>query len=57
MKDLTNSNIYRQNILNNRFATERIQEYIGLAGMLFKEEYRFSFFLFITNKSLIFLEN
>lgn len=42
MKDLTNSNIDRQNILNNRFAIERIQEYIGLPGMLFKEEYRFT---------------
>ncbi|MBE9467505.1 MAG: hypothetical protein IMY72_04170 [Bacteroidetes bacterium] len=41
MKDLTNSNIDRQNILNNRFAIERIQEYIGLPGMLFKDEYRY----------------
>ncbi len=42
MKDLTNSNIDRQNILNNRFAIMRIQEYIGLPCMLFKDEYRFT---------------
>jgi len=42
MKDLTNSNIDRQNILNNRFAIMRIQEYIGLPGMLFKDEHRFT---------------
>ncbi len=42
MKDLTNSNIERQNILNNRFALERVQEYIGLPGMLFYDEYRFT---------------
>ena len=42
MKDLTNSNIDRQNILNNRFALDKIQEYIGLSGMLFEGEYRFT---------------
>lgn len=42
MKDLTNSNIDRQNILNNRFALEKIQEYIGLSGMLFEGEYKFT---------------
>lgn len=42
MKDLTNSNIDRQNILNNRFALERIQEYIGISGMLFEGEYKFT---------------
>lgn len=36
MKDLTNSTIDRQNILNNRFALEKIQEYIGIPGMLFE---------------------
>jgi len=29
VKDLTNSNIDRQNILNNRYAITSIQEYIG----------------------------
>ncbi len=42
MKDLTNSIIERQNILNNQYALERIQEYIGLPGMLFEGEYRFT---------------
>lgn len=42
MKDLTNSNIDRQNILNNHYALTQIQEYIGLPGMLFEGEYRFT---------------
>ena len=41
-KDLTNSDIDRQNILNNRFALERIQEYIGFTGIFFEEEYKFT---------------
>lgn len=28
--------------MNNRFAFEKIQEYIGIPGMLFKGEYRFT---------------
>jgi hypothetical protein len=42
MKDLTNSDIDRQNILNNQYALTRIQEYIGLPGMLFENEFRFT---------------
>lgn len=42
MKELTESNIDRQNILNNKYALQRIQEYIGLPGMLFEGEYRFT---------------
>lgn len=42
MDKLTNSNIERQNILNNRFALERVQEYVGLPGMFFEGEYRFT---------------
>jgi len=42
MKDLTNSNIHRQNILNNRFAVEEIQEYIGIEGLFFEGEYKFT---------------
>lgn len=42
MKNLTNSNIDRQNILNNRFALAKIQEFIGLPGMLFEGEYKFT---------------
>lgn len=41
-KDLTVSAINRQNILNNKVALEGIQEYIGLSGMFFKEEYKFT---------------
>ena len=42
MKDLTNSNIERQNILNNKYVLRRLQEYIGFTGMLFEEEYKFT---------------
>ena len=42
MKNLTNSNIERQNILNNKYAIQRIQDYIGIPGMLFDDEYRFT---------------
>lgn len=42
MKDLTNSNIERQNILNNQYVLQMVQEYIGLPGMLFDEEYKFT---------------
>ncbi len=42
MKDLTVSAIDRQNILNNNSALENIQAYIGLSGMYFQGEYRFT---------------
>jgi hypothetical protein len=42
MHDLTESNIQRQNILNNKFALQRIQEYVGIEGMLFEGEYKFT---------------
>lgn len=42
MKNLTNSNIERQNILNNRFALERIQEYLGIQGIVFENEFKFT---------------
>ena len=42
MDKLTNSSIERQNILNNKYALESIQDYIGLPGMLFEGEYRFT---------------
>src|SRR5665647_1760912 len=41
-KDLTNSGIERQNILNNKYALDRIQEYVGISGMMFEGEYRFT---------------
>ncbi len=42
MENLANSNIERQNILNNKYAVEKISEYVGLPGMLFEGEYRFT---------------
>ena len=42
MKDLTGSAIDRQNILNNKKAVENIQTYLGVTGMLFQGEYKFT---------------
>jgi len=42
MKDLTTSAIDRQNILNNLDAVSNIQEYLGVKGMLFDGEFRFT---------------
>jgi predicted SprT family Zn-dependent metalloprotease len=42
MEDLTKSAVDRQNVLNNKFALEKIQEYIGLTGMVFNNEYKFT---------------
>lgn len=42
MKDLTISNIERQNVLNNRFAIDKIQKCLDISGMLFDGEYRFT---------------
>ncbi len=42
MKDLTVSNIERQNVLNNRFALDKIQEHLDISGLLFDGEYRFT---------------
>ena len=39
MKDLTLSQIERQNVLNNRFAIDKIQEHLGLEAMYFNEQY------------------
>ena len=39
MKDLTVSNIERQNVLNNRFAINKIQKQLDIPGMLFEGEY------------------
>jgi hypothetical protein len=41
-KDLTNSGIARQNILNNRYALQEIQTVVGIKGILFENEYRFT---------------
>lgn len=42
MNDLTVSAVDRQNILNNKKAIENIQNYIGITGMMFEGEYRFT---------------
>jgi hypothetical protein len=41
-KDLTSSQIDRQNILNNDLAVEEIQKQTGLQGILFEGRFRFS---------------
>jgi hypothetical protein len=42
VNDLRNLNIDRQNILNSRFALEKIQEHIDIERMLFEGEYKFT---------------
>lgn len=42
MRDLTTSPIDRQNILNNPDAVTNIQRYLGVQGMFFNNEYRFT---------------
>lgn len=42
MRDLTISPVDRQNVLNNHDAVSNIQQYLGVTGMLFQKEYRFT---------------
>ena len=42
MKDLVTSEIARQNVLNNRYALEEVQKVIGLRGVIFEDEIRFT---------------
>ena len=42
MNDLTISNIERQNVLNNRYAIESVQNQLDITGMLFEGEYVFT---------------
>lgn len=42
MKDLTSSNIDRQNILNNSLVVDNLRDYFGVPGMLFQEEYKYT---------------
>jgi hypothetical protein len=42
MKDLSQSAIDRQNILNNTQAVKKIQSYVGLTGLLYEGEYLFT---------------
>jgi hypothetical protein len=41
MKDLTNSTVARQNILNNTYAIEEIQNAVGIDGIVFDNQLRF----------------
>ena len=41
MKDLTNSTVARQNILNNTYAIEEIQNAVGIDGVVFDNQFRF----------------
>lgn len=41
-KKLTNSSLTRQNILNNKYALQEIQQMVGLKGVLYEQEYRFT---------------
>lgn len=36
VKDLTNSAVIRQNVLNNKYAVDEIQKTIGVSGVLFE---------------------
>lgn len=40
-KDFIESAVVRQNVLNNKFAMEAIQNTLGLTGVLFESEYKF----------------
>ena len=42
MKDLVNSNVARQNVLNNKYALEEMQKAIGLRGVIFVGELKFT---------------
>ncbi len=42
MNDLTISTVERQNVLNNKYAIANIQNNLGITGMLFEDEYRFT---------------
>ena len=42
MNDLTGSSIDRQNILNNKDAIDNIRRYLGIDGMYFEDELRFT---------------
>ncbi|MBW2963114.1 DNA-binding protein [Mesonia aestuariivivens] len=42
MKDLTTSDIDRQNVLNNTLVLDNLRTYLGVPGMLFQEEYKYT---------------
>jgi hypothetical protein len=57
MKHLTTSEIARQNVLNNKYALEEIQKVIGLRGVIFEGELKFTkqqliSFFEVTNRTI-----
>ena len=42
VKNLTTSNIVRQNILNNQYALSEIEKVVGLKGVIFEGEMKFT---------------
>lgn len=57
MKNLTTSEIARQNVLNNKYALEEIQKVIGLRGVVFEGEIKFTkqqliSFFEVTNRTI-----
>lgn len=57
MKNLTTSEIARQNVLNNKYALEEIQKVIGLQGVIFEGELKFTkqqliSFFEVTNRTI-----
>ena len=42
VKDLTSSPLERQNILNNRYALEKLEEHLGLGGTYYEGELLFT---------------
>ncbi len=40
--DLTNSMVARKNVLNNRYALEKLEEHLALGGLLFEDEVIFT---------------
>lgn len=42
MKDLTISTIDRQNVLNNMIVLDNLRDYLGVPGMLFQNEYKYT---------------
>ena len=42
MKDLTSSDIDRQNVLNNTLVLSSLRDYFGLPGMFFQEEHKYT---------------
>lgn len=41
-KDLTESSIARQNILNNNYALQEVHQAVGIKGVMFEGEYKFT---------------